>query len=121
MFLIYLILAFVAFRGYISLCVFISNKKFARMTHIEREQYFKNELLKINKSQYGSLNKAMICNHCQSKGVRTKSIEQKKGISGAKATANILTGGLLLPVVGLSRKENATQAHCDKCNNTWIF
>jgi hypothetical protein len=118
MFLIYLILAFVI---YLWIDGFISKKKFSRMTHIEREKYFKNQILKINKSQYGQLNKAMICPHCQLKGVRTKHIEQKKGISGAKATATILTGGLLLPVVGLSRKEGATQAHCDNCNNTWIF
>lgn len=76
----------------------------------------------IKTNQSGSLNQAMICPHCQARGtVRTKSVKQKKGISGAKATGALLTGGISLIATGLSRKESATQAHCDKCNSTWFF
>ncbi|HPO33816.1 MAG TPA: hypothetical protein PLI32_10745 [Deltaproteobacteria bacterium] len=75
---------------------------------------------------YGTLNKQLICPHCQTKGqVRTRfhSMKQKKGISGAKATGAILTGGLSLLATGLSRKETVsyTTAHCSNCNSTWNF
>ena len=65
---------------------------------------------------------AMVCPHCQSKGtIRTKQVKQKKGVSGGKATAAVLTGGLSILATGLSRKESATQARCSKCGNTWYF
>lgn len=77
---------------------------------------------KKRQQKYGFLNKSMICPHCQQAGqVRTKVITQKKGVSGGKATAAVLTGGLSLLAVGLSRKEDAIQAHCDNCKNTWSF
>lgn len=77
---------------------------------------------KKHQIQYGLLNKSMVCPHCQQQGsIRTKVIEQKKGVSGGKATAAVLTGGLSLLAIGLSRKEGATQAHCDNCKNTWFF
>jgi hypothetical protein len=47
--------------------------------------------------QYGALNPAMICPHCQCKGsVRVKRVQEKAGVSGGKATAALLTGGLSL-------------------------
>lgn len=65
---------------------------------------------------------AMICPHCQTKGsVSTKSITQKKGVSGGKATAAIMTGGISMLATGLSRKEQATEAHCSRCGATWRF
>jgi len=71
---------------------------------------------------WGGLNSVLICPHCQAGGnVRTKSVVQKKGVSGAKATGALLTGGVSLLATGLSRKEGATQAHCDRCNSTWHF
>lgn len=71
---------------------------------------------------YGPLNTAFICPHCQEKGhVRTKPIKKKAGISGAKATGALLTGGLSILATGLSRKENLTEAHCCNCNTTWHF
>ena len=71
---------------------------------------------------WGSINPALICPHCQTKGqVRTKGITQRKGISGAKATGAILTGGVSMLATGLSRKEDATQAHCDDCGSKWVF
>ena len=75
-----------------------------------------------NTVEWGPSNTAMICPHCQTKGqVRTKAVKRKKGVSGGKATAAVLTGGTSLLVTGLSRKEDLTQAHCMKCNSTWDF
>ncbi len=69
---------------------------------------------------WGALNDKILCPHCQSQGfVHTKGIKQKKGVSGGKATAAILTGGVSLLATGLSRKENRLQAHCSNCDVTW--
>ncbi len=71
---------------------------------------------------WGAINPPMICPHCQKKGcIRTMPVRRKKGISGAKATGAILTGGLSLLATGLSREEDLTQAHCMVCNCTWEF
>ena len=65
---------------------------------------------------------ALVCPHCQSEGtVRTKQVMQKRGISGGKATAAVLTGGVSLLATGLSRKETCTEAHCSRCGSTWRF
>jgi len=72
--------------------------------------------------QYGYLKLEVICPHCQTKGhVRTKPVARKRGISGAKATGALLTGGVSILATGLSRKEGLTQAHCEKCGSTWDF
>ena len=69
-----------------------------------------------------SVNEALICPHCQTKGkVSTSSIIKKTGISGGKATGAIMTGGVSLLVTGLSRNERATQAHCSNCGSTWTW
>jgi len=71
---------------------------------------------------HGPLNPVMVCPHCAEKGhVRTHSVTLKKGVSGGKATAAILTGGVSLLATGLSRKEDNTQAWCENCTNQWIF
>jgi len=65
---------------------------------------------------------SMVCPHCQKRGsVITKKIKRKKGISGAKATGAILTLGWSLLAMGLSRKEEETEAHCNACGATWHF
>ena len=72
--------------------------------------------------KYGIKNAALLCPHCQTKGsVRTKQERRKAGISGGKATAAILTGGISLVATGLARKESVTSAHCDCCETTWHF
>jgi hypothetical protein len=72
--------------------------------------------------KWGVKNSMLVCPHCQTTGnVRTKPIVQKSGISGAKATGAVLTGGISILATGLSQKENKTQAHCDKCGSTWVF
>jgi hypothetical protein len=71
---------------------------------------------------WGLVNGAMICPHCEAKGqVRTKTVIRKKGVSGSKVTAAIFTGGFSLLFTGLSQEHNQTQAHCSLCNNTWEF
>lgn len=65
---------------------------------------------------------AIICPHCNHQGlVRTKKVKQKRGISGGKATAALLTGGVSILAIGLSRKERFTEAYCGKCKSTWLF
>ena len=71
---------------------------------------------------YGAINPALVCPHCQEKGhVRTKAIDQKKGISGGKAAGAVLTAGVSTVFTGLSRHETNTQAQCDNCHSTWVF
>ena len=73
-------------------------------------------------SMHGPLNPHIICPHCQTKGaVRTMPVKKKAGISGGKATAALMTGGLSMFATGLSRKETLTRAHCENCNSTWSF
>jgi hypothetical protein len=94
-----------------------------KLDHInDQKQKYDQKMAKFHQSTYGSINDKMMCPHCQSLGkVRTKKIEKKKGISGGKAVASVLTGGLSLLAVGISRKEDVTQAHCDNCENNWYF
>jgi hypothetical protein len=67
-------------------------------------------------------NPHIICPHCQTRGrVSTSAGTQKAGISGGKATAALLTGGLSLLATGLSRKVNVTNAHCGNCGQNWSF
>lgn len=92
----------------------------------ERAEYWHNREVSLQdqkaEAEHGPLNRVFVCPHCQSKGkVRTKAVKRKKGISGGKATAALITGGISVLATGLSRKENLTQAHCESCNSTWLF
>ena len=67
-------------------------------------------------------NPQMICPHCQTKGnVSTEQTKMKQGVSGGKATSALLTGGVSLFAVGLSRKQKVTKATCGKCGSQWVF
>lgn len=67
-------------------------------------------------------NPNLVCPHCQTKGmVWVEQIKVKKGISGGKATAALLTGGLSLLATGLSKKGLVTKATCKNCSMTWHF
>ena len=71
---------------------------------------------------YGKLYPEMVCPHCQVKGkVRCQPVKNKKGISGGKAVAALLTGGASMLVTGLSRKEASTAAYCGNCTSVWGF
>ncbi|MEI8285395.1 MAG: hypothetical protein WCG52_10445 [bacterium] len=64
----------------------------------------------------------IVCPHCQTRGhVTACHVKLKKGISGSKATAALLTGGLSMLGTGLSRKEIATQAECSNCGSVWYY
>ena len=64
----------------------------------------------------------IVCPQCQQKGgVTTRPITRKKGISGGKATAAVITGGLSVLATGLSRKEAETEANCSNCGSNWYF
>lgn len=64
----------------------------------------------------------IVCPHCQTRGtVTTKSIQVKTGISGAKATGAVLTGGLSVLATGLSKKQAMTEAHCSSCGQTYRY
>lgn len=68
------------------------------------------------------LNREIICPSCHKKGcVISRNMKRKTGISGAKATGALLTGGLSLLAVGLSKKELATELKCKNCNSIWTL
>jgi hypothetical protein len=67
-------------------------------------------------------NPQMVCPHCMTRGrVRTENTKVKQGISGGKATGALLTAGLSVLAVGLSRKQRVTRALCAGCGNSWMF
>ena len=113
---------FLLFIGIVAWAQSAHQKKIAAMPSWQREAYLKQQREASARATYGPKNAAMHCPHCQVAGnVHTKQLTQKKGVSGAKATGAILTGGVSLLATGLSRKEQNTQAHCTNCNNTWVF
>jgi len=64
----------------------------------------------------------MVCPHCQVRGhVHTEQISRNAGISGAKATGALLTGGISMLATGLSQKQHVTKSHCSYCGATWTF
>lgn len=64
----------------------------------------------------------IVCSHCHKRGcVITKRLRAKKGVSGGKAVAGLMTCGLSMFAVGLSCKEWVTQAKCRNCESEWQF
>lgn len=62
----------------------------------------------------------IVCPYCQTTGsVQRAQVRVKKGISGGKATAAVMTAGISLLATGLSRKESVTQMHCSNCGTGW--
>jgi hypothetical protein len=93
----------------------IDSKKLSYLNPEERKEFDRSQLL-------GPIRPQIVCTHCQTKGmVRTKGIGKDAGISGKKASAAALTGGISILATGLSRKERVTQAHCDYCGSKWTF
>lgn len=93
----------------------IDSKKLSYLNPEERKEYDRSRLL-------GPIRPQIVCAHCQVQGsVRTKGMEKDAGISGKKASAAALTGGISILATGLSRKERITQAHCDNCGSTWTY
>ncbi|HEX4340963.1 MAG TPA: hypothetical protein VH062_33875 [Polyangiaceae bacterium] len=64
----------------------------------------------------------VVCPHCGVVGgVNVERVKRKKGVSGTKATAAVLTAGISILGTGLSRKEKVSEAHCKNCRVTWIM
>ena len=97
-------------------------RKQSKMSPEEKVAYLQSIKDMQRANQFGPINSALICPHCQTKGaVRTKQVDRKKGVSGGKATAAVLTGGVSVLATGLSRKEKWTHALCEKCSSEWDF
>lgn len=101
-------------------------QKLAAMSPTERSEFLAEERRLQKESSldrlHGPRKPMVVCPHCQTRGqVRLKTAKRKKGVSGGKATAAILTVGLSVVAVGLSRKEGGTEAHCANCDSQWFF
>jgi hypothetical protein len=97
-------------------------RKLNAMSPEERVAYQRKLQSSSLDKQHGRISHQIVCPHCQTRGtVRTQAIKKKSGISGGKATAALLTGGVSLLATGLARKESVTQAHCEHCNSVWSF
>lgn len=97
-------------------------ERVASLSEHDRKTYLKNKAKAQTEAMHSPLRPAVVCPHCQQKGpVHTKKVTHKAGVSGGKATAAVLTGGVSLLAVGLSRKQDLTEAHCTNCNSTWHF
>ena len=109
----------------------LENKKVAAMSPSERQTYLETKETKrkaalaerqaaVITQQHGQINPVLVCPHCQEKGkVRSQPVKRKKGISGGKATAAILTGGVSILATGLSRREKSTEVYCGHCGSKW--
>jgi hypothetical protein len=63
----------------------------------------------------------VVCQHCQTpSSVRRKRLKVKRGVSGGKAAAALLTGGATILVTGLSRKQRVSRMTCDNCGMRWL-
>jgi hypothetical protein len=83
-------------------------------------QTIKQKKLEAKERQVG--NKQIVCPHCQTKGtVKTEPTRVKQGISGGKATAGLLTGGLSILATGLSQKHEVLKATCHNCKTVWYI
>jgi hypothetical protein len=97
-------------------------KRLAQMSPRELSEFNQMQAETLATFLHGTINPVMFCPHCQTKGsIRSKMVSQKKGVSGGKATAALLTGGVSMLLTGLSRKESGTQALCGNCNSSWVF
>ena len=84
----------------------------------EKEEASRREFERLT----GHMDSKIVCPHCHEKGsVHTERVKLKRGISGGKVTAALLTGGLSMLGAGLSRKEDVTEARCSNCGSVWHF
>lgn len=97
----------------------ILEKKMEGMTPDELEAFkqeqknIKEESLKS--SEFGYVNEALVCPHCQSKGaVRTMKTTQV-----TKNRVNSVVGKAV--GLGTNSSKDVTQMHCDNCETTWVI
>jgi transcription elongation factor Elf1 len=78
------------------------------------------DLLAARSKSANAADARLTCPHCGEVGqVRTIRGKAKRGISGGKATAAVLTAGISVGMTGLSRKQRVTLARCSNCDVTW--
>jgi hypothetical protein len=53
--------------------------------------------------------------------VEVRKGKKKKGISGAKATAAVLTAGISILATGLAKKDKGMNAKCLNCGMSWFI
>lgn len=79
-------------------------------------------LARATAEQQRELDSRIICPQCQTKGsVTTEIVVMDRGVSGGKATAAVLTGGISVLATGLSKNEVMTKAMCSHCGSVWHF
>ena len=87
---------------------------------VTRDVKWYNAPVTLSSLRWGDLKEKVLCPHCQLSGfVHVQAVARKRGISGGKTIAAILTGGVSMLVTGLARKEDQLQAHCSNCGITW--
>jgi DNA-directed RNA polymerase subunit M/transcription elongation factor TFIIS len=80
------------------------------------QQWYANSI-----EQQNAQEAAIVCPHCHERGgVETEYGKQKRGISGGKATASVLSGGFSILATGLSRKQEVTFCTCRNCGMDWV-
>lgn len=73
----------------------------------------------MNKQSKQDRDVKIVCSSCHTAGnVRTSKREVKRGVSGGKAVAALLTCGVSLFLVGLSRKATVMAMACSNCGVT---
>lgn len=70
--------------------------------------------------EWGILHPIYACPHCHKKGfVRTKPVRREGLLGSARTSGLVFAGGWPLLGIGVTMKEETTQAHCMNCNFTW--
>ena len=89
----------------------------------ESSQHPKRQAQKAREEQEKAVRDTRLCcPHCRKYGfVRTEKTTVKRGISGGKTTAALLTGGLSMLYTGLSQEDTMTRVTCSNCGSTWLF
>jgi DNA-directed RNA polymerase subunit RPC12/RpoP len=65
--------------------------------------------------------RGIVCPYCGTSGsVTTRDIKVEHVVSGGKTSGAVLTGGISLPAVGLSRRQKGRQHTCGSCGLRWV-
>lgn len=69
-----------------------------------------------------ALDANIVCPHCLERGyTRTKRVRARRGVSGGKLVAAMLTCGFSILLCGLTRVEKKTSARCKHCGQEWTY
>ena len=103
---------------------YFEKRKLAPMEPAERERYLENKAKdeerkskelneRLHAHQYGTINRALLCPHCQSKGF----VRMTQTVRVTKNRVNSVAGKAI--GLGTNSESQVTQLHCDKCSMTW--